>query len=190
MPMFPKGHWAQKNIDNHWRNYQERDENLVGEPEIEIASDSMEKANANALEAITYVPVSMKKCIASNKRDRNRNRVRLNGRSKCKRFIGEHLRASKHGKLVTSNNRDHLSKLKKEKITQLLQKHEALLQGKRGKYKEGGAELRSKPGAKTCDARSRPIPLPQRREFKKELGRQCSEGILRKLLPLKADESE
>ena len=133
--MVPKGHWTQKNIDNHWRNYQKRDENLVGEPELEVASDSIEEElSTSVLEASIYELANLQNFYASNKHDR-------------------------------------LSKLQKEKMTRLLQKHNALFQGKRRKWKGGGVEIRLKPSAKPCVARTYQIPLHQQSEFKKELDR-------------------
>ena len=91
----------------------------------------------------------------------------------------------------TENNKcDHLSELQKEKLTALLRKHEQLFQGKRGKWKGGDATLRLKSDSKPHMAKPYPVPLPQREEFKKELGRQCAEETLRKLPPLEAEESE
>ena len=92
--------------------------------------------------------------------------------------------------LATSDKCDYLSKSQKEKTTQLLQKHDALFQGKRGKWKGDDVELRLKTNAKPCMERPRPIPLPRRSEFKKKLGRWCSEGILRKLPLLEVDKTE
>ena len=47
-----------------------------------------------------------------------------------------------------------------------------------------------KPDAKPRMTRPCPTPLLQRDEYKKELDRKCSEGILQKLPPIEAENSE
>eukprot|EP00957_Ditylum_brightwellii_P180830 13776486-Ditylum_brightwellii.AAC.1 len=78
----------------------------------------------------------------------------------------------------------------KEKLLFVLEKHAAVFQGKRGVWNGNDITLRLKPSAKPYFASPYPVPLPQQKQFKKELDRQEEEGIIQFLPPEEAEKSE
>ena len=79
---------------------------------------------------------------------------------------------------------------KRNELYKLLVKYKDLFQGKRGIWQGDDVTLELTDDATPYMAKPYPVPLPQRKKFKKELYRQELEGILRLLPPIEAEKSE
>jgi hypothetical protein len=75
----------------------------------------------------------------------------------------------------------HLNRTERRQLLRLLQKHEAIFQGKLGLWKRTKCKIQLKPDATPYHARPFPVPKSQEDKLKRELERLCSIGVLRKV---------
>ena len=89
-----------------------------------------------------------------------------------------------------ANKCKDLDENQKEKLYQVLVKHEPLFQGTKGNYTGPPVTLRVKPESKPRRSKPYSIPLKNREVFLQEMNRQCEIGAMRKLTPKEAEERE